>query len=64
MILPELQMAKKTQRHNKQCCSVEQDDLPSLVILLLAGRSQALPESASNNVSKLKKYLQIYLHEP
>jgi hypothetical protein len=64
MILPKLQMAKKTQNHNHYSCGLEQEILPSLVILLLAGRSPALPASSSNNSSKLKKYLQKYLHEP
>jgi len=58
MILPMLQMAKKTQNHNITAVVLNKMILPSLVILLLAGRSPALPASSSNNSSKLKKYLQ------
>jgi hypothetical protein len=63
MKLPELDMAKKTQSRNKGC-SFDHDVLPSLVILLLAGRTPALPDSSSDNASKIKKYFQKHLRDP
>lgn len=64
MKLPELSMAKKTQSHPPQADGFDHGEIPSLAILLLAGRTPALPDSSSDNDPKIQKYIRKRLHEP